>query len=123
MQFVLARTWTFWWPVKVQVPSPDRAGEFEEQELEIRFEAVGQEEAKRLTEERAAMKSAQEREAHEDALLLRVVKDWRKVDGEDGKPVSFSAEAFRTALGFLPFRIGVTRAYAEAMAGAAREKN
>ena len=42
MQFKLAKTYRYWWPVTVQIPDPETPGKIIEQQLKIEFEPMPQ---------------------------------------------------------------------------------
>lgn len=125
MNFVLAKEYRFWWTVKVNVPSEDKPDEHEEKSFKAHFVAIDKEEAERLDALQQALTTDEERREHEHALIKRVMIDWRDVDGpgEKPKPVEYSPEALDQMLGFAFVRAGIYRAYFEALAGRALEKN
>jgi hypothetical protein len=124
MKFKLVDDLVFWWPVKVSIPDTTKPGQFVEQELEIEFEALSQNEAQELDKLLLDADSVTARLDRENILLRRVCRDWRGVVGENDQPIGFSSDALNKALGFGWFRTGVYLAYASAMAGdQARLKN
>mgnify|MGYP000893513546 CR=1 FL=1 len=123
MAFRLVKAPVFWWPVVVRTPAADRPGAVEEHRFEMEFEAIGQDEARRLRDEVAAISDPAGRERREHALLERVCRNWREVTDEDGKSVPFSADAFAAALQITWVRAAIYAADAEAMNGEARLGN
>ena len=123
MKFILATTYAFWWPVKVQVPSGDTPGVFDVQTLKIRFEAIPDAEVTDHFNRRSAITDPVELRDHDHALMKRVIRNWEGVVDDAGNEVGFDQASLSRALGFLPFRTAVARAYADAMAGKAAEKN
>lgn len=115
MKFKLTETDTYWWPVKVMVPDPDNAGQFQEQELEILLEAEDQDTALNNMEAYSALTTARDQVEHERERLLTVCKNWRGLDGD----VPFSKEVFLQALGKTWFRRAVFGAYSDSLSGEA----
>ena len=64
MQFKLAKTYRYWWPVKLRVPDPATPGSFTDQELRVEFEPLPQEELTAAQEESAALTTLREVTAH-----------------------------------------------------------
>lgn len=108
--FVLARECTFTWPVSVLVPG---SGRHEAKRFDAHFRVVPAARAAELMgPERAPL-----------PLLREALIGWQGVVDEQGQAVPFSAAA-RDALLDHPFvLVAVARAYADAMAGGAAEKN
>lgn len=124
MQFVLIEEHLFWWPVTVSLPDPDRPGAVMEQAFEVQFLALPRDEAIAMDSAYAALKTHEEREAHEHDLLRRVVRDWKDVVDEKKAAVAYSEAMLDKALQFAWVRTGFYRAYAQAMSGeAAKVKN
>ncbi|WP_425417331.1 hypothetical protein [Oricola indica] len=115
MKFVLADEYTFWWPVTVRTPDPDKSGQIAEQSFEGRFKALADDRVKAL----AATRDDDELQT----MIRESLVDWRDVQGPDGKDVPFSGEALAQALRFPFFRLGVFAAIVDASSGKAAEKN
>lgn len=124
MQFVLIEKHLFWWPVTVSLPDPECPGAVMEQSFEALFLALPRDEAIEMDAAYAALKTREEREAHEYDLLRRVVRDWKDVVDENNAVVAYSEAMLDKALQFAWVRTGFYRAYAQAMSGeAAKAKN
>jgi hypothetical protein len=115
--FVLTTTHVFWFPVTVRMPDTDEPGKFKPQTFQMQFEAIGQDESRRLTAEYEALTDPADRAREEHSHLIRVVKDWRDVIDPTGQPVPFSEAALRAAIQIGWIRTGIYRAYAQALAG------
>ncbi|PZO64605.1 MAG: hypothetical protein DI498_10990 [Paracoccus denitrificans] len=117
MQFKLAKTHRYWWPVTVRVPDPDNAGGFIEQQLKLQFEPQPRDEAIAAQEHLATLKTVREAVDHEVAQTLRAVRNWDGVVDEAGDPVTFSTSAFEAALQHSWFRNAVSQAIADSLNG------
>lgn len=118
MPFKITDTYLFWWPVTVRMPDPDKPGEILPQSFEMRFEALGADEADALDKSfDGDVQASIDFVEREKALLRRIAKDWRGVESEDGGMEGFSALALDRCLQHSWFRAGVYAAYAQAMRG------
>lgn len=122
--FQLTETYKFWWPVIVKMPG-DQPGSIVEQPFEAQFVALrGDAVAER---DKAIAEFAQEPGVTatdiEFRVLSSVVLGWRDVVDGDGTSVPFSLDALRHAASITWIRDALFRAYAEALAGKALEKN
>lgn len=122
MKFVLAPTNRYWWPVKVSMPHPSKAGASIVYELKLLLEPPEQDVALAAHEDRLALTTLREVVDHDRQQLLSAVKDWADVIDEDKQPVSFSAEAFGTALQQPWFRDAVQQAYQDSLSGGAARR-
>ena len=117
MKFVLTEKPRYWWPVTVRVPDPDHPGRIIEQQLKVLFEPQDREASIASAEAHLALTSDRARADHEIDLMLNVVRDWDDVEDSDKRPIPFTPEIFRSAVGQSWFRAGVSEAYAESLAG------
>lgn len=119
MKFRLTSDHTYPWPVTLNIPDPEKAGEVIEQRFTATFRAMPLDEAKRLDEEISAL-PAEQQTARQDDVLRRVIIGWdQEVVGEDDKPIPFSAAALEQAIQLSWFRIGCYRAYRQSLQGQA----
>lgn len=85
--FKLAKEATYWWPVKVRVPSIDKPGKHDDETFEVCFRYLGNE----------AQESLMRRTADEKMLDCQVVPlivvGFRGVQDERGAELPFSTEA------------------------------
>lgn len=116
MQFKLAKTHRYWWPVKVRVPDPENAGRFLEQDLRLELEPQPRDAAIAAQELLAGLKTVREVVEHEIAEVLKVVRNWDGVVDDQGT-VPFSEDAMRAALQHSWFRNAVTKAIADSLNG------
>lgn len=119
MKFVLADSYRYWWPVTVNVPDPETAGAFTEQQLRVQFEPISRDEEVRATEAARELKTSREIEEFESDRFRRIVRDWDGVADAAGEVVPFSDERLEIALRFNWFRIGVRDAYNASVSGQA----
>lgn len=117
MKFVLAETYTYWWPVIVRAPDPDAPGKILERTLQVQFEPQPREVAIAAQEAYAQLTTQRERDAHEVEQLMQVCKNWDDVVDGDGGAVSCTPENLTKALNIGWFRQGVYRAYSESLNG------
>lgn len=110
---------TFWWPVKIKVPSEKRAGRFDIQTIEVEFMAMPKAEIDERAKERADLDSDNERRKFDDQSLRASIVGWKASDvtDEDGVEVAFSEVNLETVLQFAWSRIGFLEAFAHAMSG------
>lgn len=118
MQFKIAKTHRYWWPVTVRVPDPENAGQFLEQTLRLELEPLPRTEALAAQEALAELTTGREMVDHENNQTLRVVKNWEGVVDDQGT-VPFSEDALRAALEHSWFRIAAARAIADSLNGEA----
>ncbi|PKR90869.1 hypothetical protein CXZ10_05835 [Pleomorphomonas diazotrophica] len=121
---------TFWWPVKVYEPDPDKPGKLIEQEFEAEFRLIDRAEAKASAEARRqimarlspdldeeALKAiGDELEAHDKEAVRRVLVGWRNVVDDKGNPIAFDEKTFGELYNMDRVRAALNRAYAEAIA-------
>lgn len=121
---------TFWWPVKVLEPDPERPGKLIEQEFEAEFRLLDRKETKASAETRrqimarlspdldeASLKAiADELEAHDEGTVRRVLVNWRKVVDDKGNPIAFDEKTFAALYDMDRVRAAFNRAYGEAIA-------
>ncbi len=119
MQFKLAETYRYWWPVTVRVPDPDRAGQILEQSFRVLFEPLDREAQLAESEKAAGLRSMRDLVDHEIETALRVVKGWDGVVGEKDLLVPFSEDVLTQALRWDWFREGLQKALKESLAGEA----
>ena len=117
MQFKLAKTYRYWWPVTVQIPDPETPGKIIEQQLKIEFEPMAQTDLTTAQEESAKLKTLREVTDHGIRQIKRVICNWDGVVDDDGKPVPFTAEALEQALQHAWFRTGINKALSESQNG------
>ncbi len=117
MQFKLAKTYRYWWPVTVQIPDPETPGKIIEQQLKIEFEPMAQADLTTAQEESAKLKTLREVTDHGIRQIKRVICNWDGVVDDDGKPVPFTAEALEQALQHAWFRTGINKALSESQNG------
>ena len=104
----------FWWPVTVAVPVDGRHAKHK---FRGQFLLIDQEEIDGYVED------ANDDEAGDLDLLSRVLIGWEGVADDDGNPIEFSDEV-RDKLLKIPYvRLGLIKAYFEAVAGGRRRKN
>lgn len=119
MQFKLAETYRYWWPVTVRVPDPENAGKILEQKFRALFEPMDRDEQMAESEKAAGLKTVRELVDHEIETALRVVKSWDGVTGDDGNLVPFTPDLLKQALRHSWFRDGLQAALKESLAGEA----
>lgn len=117
MQFKLAETYRYWWPVTVRVPDPDNAGQILKQKFRVLFEPLDREEQLAESERAAGLKTMRDLVDHEIQNALRVVKNWDDVIGDGGEIVPFSEDKLRQALRHSWFRDGIQTALKESLSG------
>ncbi|MBZ9678893.1 hypothetical protein [Mesorhizobium sp. ES1-1] len=117
MKFIPTAQRTFWRPVTIKSPDPEKSGQLQTETLEVLFEALSLDEGVALDEELAGLRTDKERSAHELKRIRRVVLDWRDVVDEKGKAIPFSAEMLDAFIQMPWHRMGIYRAYHDAMAG------
>jgi len=116
MKFKLIEQHTYWWPVTVEMPDPEKAGKVVTQSFTMQFQAMPADEGEAMVKEIAALPTLEERNAKQHEELMRVCKDWRDVVDDEGKDVAFSSEGLRAAMQFSWFSRGLYKAYARSLA-------
>jgi hypothetical protein len=117
MKFVLTTDHTYFWPVKVILPNPARAGATMEQSFTVKFRAL----TRKQGDEFEAMildlpTSEQDQRKHD--FLKEIVLDWdESVVDEAKSPVPFSSEALDQAMQMNWFLTAVYRAYSDSLNG------
>ncbi|MBC9246743.1 hypothetical protein H4P12_08460 [Paracoccus sp. 11-3] len=119
MQFKLAKTYSYWWPVTVRVPDPEDPGKYVEQKLKVLLEPLPQDEVIAAQEESAALTTMRAVTEHGVRHMLRVVQGWDGVVDEHGKHVPFSPELLEQALQHSWFRAAIGKALTESQNGEA----
>ena len=119
MQFKLAQTYRYWWPVTVRVPDLENAGQIVEQRLRVQLEPMPQDEYDATLAETATLLTARELTAHGIKSIQRVVRNWDGVIDGNGEPVEFSEDMLSQALQYSWFRIGIQKALQESQNGEA----
>ena len=126
-----------WWPVTVLEPDNDNPGTLKEQTFEAEFLIRGREEAKALQDERnafsvqlpgpddyakdfaaASAKAAEINktiEAHDRKVFHLSITNWRGVTDANDNPMSFTADALDMALNLDRVRLGIAKAYEDAV--------
>lgn len=122
MRFSQIEQLTFWWPVKVRVPHPEKAGEIQEHKFKAQFYLPPQEERDAHDETIAAAKTDRERRAAEAKMMHTICVGWDEVEDDDKKPVPFSVGDFDRMLQSPHAKAALYAAYYEALAGV-RTKN
>lgn len=117
MKFKLVENYTYWWPVKVSIPNPDRPGKFVNQSFDVKFKALPKSEADTMRDEFSRLETEEERNKHQDDLLHRVCSDWRGVEDDAGEEAEFTSSSFLQAMEWSWFRTAVYLAFAESLAG------
>ena len=119
MQFKLAKTYRYWWPVVLMIPDPANPGQIVKQNLRIEFEPLPQEELTAAHEESAKLQTMREVNDHGIRQIKRVIRNWDGVVDDDGKPVPFSEAALEQALQHAWFRTAVQKALKDSQNGEA----
>lgn len=117
MQFKLAETYRYWWPVTVRVPDPANAGKILEQSLRVQLEPLPQADLDAALEDSLKLKTGREITAHGIRQVQRVVTNWDGVVDEKGAPVPFSDAMLEQALQHAWFRVAIQKALAESQNG------
>ncbi|MER8964494.1 hypothetical protein NKI25_02020 [Mesorhizobium sp. M0808] len=116
MKFVLAKEYLYWWPIKIELPDPDKPGKWKTMSYTHQFAGVGEDEANALNKEIEALPTAEAKRAREHDLLIKASRGWRDVVGEDGNEVEYSEDVFRDALQQTWYRVALYNAYAASLA-------
>lgn len=125
MKFVPTDELLYWWPIKIRMPHPAKSGQWKEESFEMQFRAVGADRIRELLDEYAALKTPEERDAHENDQLLEAACDWRGVVDDEKEEVPFSPEMLRSMLkAAVWFKQGIYDSYNRSLhADAARRGN
>lgn len=110
MQFKLAKTHRYWWPVTVRMPHPTEAGQIVEQQLRVQFEPLPRDEQLAAAERAAQAKSHRELVEIEAETATRVIRNWDGVVDDEGNHVPFDADLLSQALQQSWFRRAVNEA-------------
>ncbi|UVK45370.1 hypothetical protein BPNPMPFG_000900 [Mesorhizobium sp. AR07] len=124
MKFVPTAEYTYWWPIKVKMPHPDKSGLWITETFEMQFASVTSDEAGRIRKELAELRG-DERTSHEHDQLLNACRDWRGVVDDDKKAIAFDRELLVTMLKAGPwYRQGIYECYGNSLiSDAARTGN
>lgn len=127
MYFASTDELTYWWPIKIKMPSKTKSGAWVIETFEMLFVAVNSDEAERISAEIKAMKP-EEQADHVHDQLINACRDWRGVfdnDGDKKKEVPFSPEILLAMLKAGPwYRQGLYQSYSASLVGdAARSGN
>lgn len=117
MQFKLAPTYRYWWPVTLLVPDPANAGKIVQQEMKAEFEPLPQDELTAAQEESVSLTTMRDVTDHGIRQVKRVVRNWDGVVDDAGNPVPFSEAALEQALQHAWFRKGIQKALVESQNG------
>lgn len=116
MKFVPTAEYTYWWPIKVRMPHPEKSGQVIEHAFEMKFAAVGQDKAVATVNEIRAIEDENERRERQHDQLLDASRDWRGVVDDDNQPLSFSRELLHTMLKAAPwYSTGVYESYGRSL--------
>lgn len=135
--FKLVPTLTAWWPVSVLEPDTDNPGKLKEFTFEAEIVIRGKDELEPYDEKRAVLveqlptadafaadfkaasdKAAEIRrqiEAHDQSMFHLMITNWRGIVDANDQPLPFSADNLDMALGFDRIRVGLNRAYEQAV--------
>ncbi|MGO8057550.1 hypothetical protein ACC716_04980 [Rhizobium johnstonii] len=127
--FKLVHNLTVWWPVNVIEPDPDKPGSYVEHTFDVELEILDRDYATNRDKMRAELLKSAEKDPSEENLkhvqaeleefdtasFTRVIKNWRGVVDEKEKVIPFTNETFAAALKLERIRIGLNRAYQEAI--------
>lgn len=116
MNFKLAKTYRYWWPVTVRVPDPENPGKFQEQQLRVQFEPLPRSEQIDGVEQlqRMDMRGTYDYEIEKAAAQ---VKTWEGVVDDAGEVAPFTPELLTQAMQFEWFRKGISKALIESQNG------
>ncbi|MGO7015921.1 hypothetical protein [Rhizobium leguminosarum] len=127
--FKLVHNLTAWWPVNVIEPDPDKPGSYVEHTFDVELEILDRDYATNRDKMRGELLKSAEKDPSEENLkhvqaeleefdtasFTRVIKNWRGVVDEKEKVIPFTNETFAAALKLERIRIGLNRAYQEAI--------
>ncbi len=116
MKFVPTAEYTYWWPIKVRLPHPEKSGQWMVESFEMQFVAIDQDKAQAIADEIGEIKDVKDRQAREHDQLLNACRDWRGVVDNDKQQVPFSQELLVTMLKTGPwYRQGIYESYARSL--------
>jgi len=135
--FKLVPVLTAWWPVSVLQPDTDNPGKLKEETFEVELAIRSKDELKAYDDKRADLvkqmptadefaadvKAASEKavairkqiEDHDQGMFHLMVTNWRGILDVNDQPLPFTADNLDMALGFDRIRVGLNRAYDEAV--------
>ncbi|WP_162275232.1 hypothetical protein [Labrys sp. WJW] len=113
--FVVTKEHTFWWPVKVRQPDPDKAGAIREETFKMRFKALPKDRGDEVNTILAELPAVDQA----IGFITEVALDWGDVVDSDKNAVAFSKEALTDALLYPWVRQGILDAYTAAISGQA----
>lgn len=119
MQFMLSKSYRYWWPVTVRAPDPENPGQIVEYHLKVQFEPKGRAEMLDAQEAAAAMTSLRALTDHEVTQARDMIKNWDGVIDAEKNIVPFSPDLLEQALQQPWFRRGVNEALTASMNGEA----
>lgn len=116
MQFKLAKTYRYWWPVAVRVPDPENPGKFLEQQLRLQYEPLSRDQQVENSEKVQRMGL---REIHQFELdqAAAQIKNWEGVVDDAGEIVPFTPELLAQAMQFEWFRKGAVQGLKDSQNG------
>lgn len=119
--FKLVKDTTSWWPVTWNGVAED--GSLIENRIEVQFVLVGRSEFKKMFLGEAA--EGEDGDDRDRAVAARIMRDWRGIGDEDGKPLPFTPEFRDQWLDIPTVPAAVLAAYARLLMAApeVREKN
>jgi protein-disulfide isomerase-like protein with CxxC motif len=115
--FVLRQPSSFWWEVKIPVPTEN---DYQMAVLEVQFADLPQAELDKM---RGQGLGEGEKMPTEEEICKRVVCGWRKLQDETGAPVPFSEEALARMLAAPRVRTHMVATFLAASSGMAARKN
>lgn len=112
MKFVATAEFTYWWPIKIKMPNPEKSGQWKTETFEMLFAAVSVDEAERIAADIRELKTDEEKAGHTHDQLLNACRDWRGVVDDDKKPVPFDRDLLLAMLKAAPwYRQGIYQSY------------
>lgn len=119
--FKLVKDTTSWWPVAWNGVAED--GSLVENRIEVQFVLVGRSEFKKMFLAQAA--EDEDGDDRDRAVAARIMRNWRGIGDEDGKPLPFTPEFRDQWLDIPTVPAAVLAAYARLLMAApeVREKN
>lgn len=95
--FTLAKERLYWWPIKPDVPSSTKSGNWEQHSFEMQFKAIAQDRVDEIERQLKDLPPDEQfKRKHE--IILEVAVDWRQVVDEDKQPVPFSTDMLDNAM-------------------------
>lgn len=116
MNFKLAKTYRYWWPVTVRVPDPETPGTFQEQQLRLQYEPLSRDQQIANSEKVQKMSL---REIHQFELeqAAAQIRNWEGVIDDTGEIVPFTPDLLSQAMGFEWFRKGAVKGLTDSQNG------